>query len=292
VLETDPVFYTYIAGLRSPTIYPGLLVDVTHRCQLRCEYCYFPCAKDDPATGFSIPEIVEECRVFRHLAPFILTGGEPTVRADIGDLIKEVKKVGPVELLTNGINMADGTYDYVMPLLIREPGIADIHLSIHRKESDKWRNFITLLRGDSIKLESALIVVESKEDFLHAIKLCKELSDVILRFRIKAAARIWNETKPGTIFISEMIRWLEEAYADVTILTGQGYFNKSVFTHVMCDGLWLMLVSWHTIANVDLHDIECPPYYRAQNGEVRNVVTSFLINEGMQAGWLKGRRYP
>jgi hypothetical protein len=42
------------------------------------------------------------------------------------------------------------------------------------------------------------------------------------------------------------------------------------------------------VDNVDLREIDMPPTYRARNGEVCNLVTANLINEGMQNGWLRG----
>ena len=63
------------------------------------------------------------------------------------------------------------------------------------------------------------------------------------------------------------------------------------FFNFALDGVYYMLVSWYDAENVDLLDIACPPFYRARNGQVENIVTACLINEGMSKGWLNGRAY-
>jgi organic radical activating enzyme len=292
LVEHDPVFYTYVMGLKSATIYAGYFVDVTRQCNLRCRYCYYHLEQGEPV-GLELDAIVQECRVNSHLGPFILTGGEPTLRPDLPVIIEQVSRYGGVELLTNGIRLAEREYfDQLMsmPQILGDSGCANVNLSIH-PETDKWRDVIAHARAAGIKLESALLVVDSQASFLKAVALAKELSDVVMAFRLKAASRIWAEQKPTEkIFVSDMLHWLEGAGMEVRLLTVVGRENKSVFVNTLVEGVNLMLVSWHDVTNVDLHEINCPPFYRARNGEVANFVTAGLINEGMGRGWLKGWR--
>lgn len=289
MVERDPVFYMFVSGLNSPSIYDGYFIDVTRQCNLRCTYCYYPLEKKDPEGLFTIERLVQECAVNVHRAPFIFTGGEPTFRPDIVDLVKAVKRVGPVEMLTNGVRLADPVfYDELMPELMNADGTANLNLSIHDDQSDKWRTVIETCRRDQIRIESALIVVDSKERFFEAVKMADEFKDVVMSFRIKAATRIWNEQKPEEkIFVSDMMKWLEETGKPMHLIT-QGRHTKSVFLNVLFDGAFLMLLSWHDVTNVDLPDINCAPWYRARNGQVLNFVTAALVNEGMAAGYLCG----
>ncbi len=293
MLERDPVFYAYIMSMRAPNIYGGYFVDVTRICNLRCQYCFYPLENKNPSGAYTIQSIVNDCRAAAlrpGCLPIILTGGEPTTRADIGLLIEALLPIGPVELLTNGVNLAkdDEMFNRVMPLITANNGVANLNLSIHHKETDGWRTLLDKCRAEGIKVESALIVVDSEDDFIHAVKLAQEMKDVVLSFRIKAATRIWNEKKPEKIFCSDMIGWLEAHLGPVQVVT-TNRSNKSVFVNVFVGGLFLMLVSWNDTANVDLADIDCAPYYRAKNGQIANFVTASLINEGMAAGWLNGQ---
>lgn len=292
LVERDPVFYTYIVGLKSSSIYPGYFVDVTRRCNLRCTYCYYalePGKVESPTPEhLSIPAIVADCQANLHLAPFILTGGEPTLRDDLPDLIVALREIGPVELITNGVRIADDPHTYGLNIIsaLATCESSELHLSIHDKEGGAWRDVIERARERRIPLKSILMVVDSKESFLESFARAQALRDSAQCFRLKAASPIWSESKSSNIFVSDMIRWLEEAGHPVRIVTDR--HNKSVIVSVICDGLFLMLVAWHNVHNVDLNDIECSPYYRARNGEIANMVTAMLINEGMSKGWMKG----
>jgi hypothetical protein len=293
LVERDPLFYQAVLGSKS--IYEGYFVDVTRRCNLRCEYCYFPLEHQDPEGMFTIPKVLSDCAANVRYAPFVLTGGEPTTRPDIVELVRSVKTVGPTEMLTNGVRLADPAFfDTLVPYLVREKGVTSVHLSVH-PETELWQDTFNLFNARGLKAGSALIVIDSKEQFVKALETAQEYGRDALCFRIKAASRIWNEQKPGAttdqdtskVFASDMLNWLDEmgGYRLIT-LTG----NKSVFVNVEWRGIWLMLVSWHDVGNVDLLDIDCPPYYRARNGQVANFVTAGLINEGMQKGFINGQR--
>jgi organic radical activating enzyme len=290
MVERDPLFYQAIRGLRAPSIYDGYFVDVTRRCNLRCEHCYYKLETTDPEGEYSIPAILNECAVSRHRAPFIITGGEPTTREDIGEVIRNVRQIGPVELLTNGTGLTKPElWTELVPLLTNEgTDTINVNLSLHVKETDAWREVVNRCRAEGVKLESALIVINSKDEFWEAMTLCKEISDVVECYRIKAASRIWNEQKPeGKIFVSDMYRWLEESGKPVVLVPQR--HNKVSIVNVAYDRMHLMLVSWYDVSNIDLVDVDCAPYYRARNGEVQNFVTAMMINEGLSKGWLKGR---
>lgn len=307
VLERDPVFYSMLAGLGGNGIYPGYFVDVTRRCNLRCSWCFYPLEKADPKDLFSIESILSECKVGARMGPIILTGGEPTLHPQLPTIITEIRKFCGVDLLTNGVKLADKAYfDEIMPLLSSRPRegrmVPALHLSIHHKETSAWSTVIEHCRLMGKKIESAIIVVDSQESLRQAMSIAEEIQDVVYSFRIKAASRLWAEGKPegsevggGKIFVSQLWNWLEDLGYQVRLIT-DGMNNKSVFVNVAVmsaaatEPMFVMLVSWHDIGNVDLRDIECGPYYRARNGSVNNFVTTSLINEGMERGFLMGTK--
>lgn len=290
MVERDPLYYLYASGLKAQSIYGGHFVDVTRTCQLRCSPCYYNLEKSDPLGMFSIEAIVNECATNINRAPFILTGGEPTLHPEFLDVVNEVSKVGPVELLSNGIKLSDAEFfNDVIPMITDRNGVTHLNLSIHHKESDDWKTVIKLARADKIRIESALIVVNSEIEFDKALDMCREMADVVNTFRIKAASRIWNAQQTSErVCVSDMLRWLEKFEKPIVHVAMQN--NKPCFFNVLFDRMHLMLVSWYDVTNVDLLEIDCPPTYRARNGEVCNFVTTALINEGMEKKWMKGNR--
>ena len=89
------------------------LIDVTNRCNLACPICF----ANASAKGYIVEPTMAELRtIFQHFLdikpnpPVLLqlSGGEPTVREDLVDIIRMGKEMGFVEILltTNGLKLA------------------------------------------------------------------------------------------------------------------------------------------------------------------------------------------
>ena len=86
---------------------------VTNRCDLSCWYCFFYQKTNEPVYEPTLDQIREMLRVLRSEKPVAcnaiqLTGGEPTIRSDIVEIIKMCREEGfeHVQLNTNGIRLA------------------------------------------------------------------------------------------------------------------------------------------------------------------------------------------
>lgn len=102
-------------------VHSYLRISVTERCNLRCTYCM-------PAEGVSLspassllttPEIGRLAKVFvqQGISKIRLTGGEPTVRRDIVDIVASLNDLRAIGLKTIGISLHYATYLYVMLLI-------------------------------------------------------------------------------------------------------------------------------------------------------------------------------
>jgi len=84
-----------------------LKLDLTERCNRRCEYCYSKRRDIEP----SLPDIV---KLFSEVKGFVyrldLLGGEPMLRQDINEIIQAAKKIGKIKLVTMFTNgtLVDG----------------------------------------------------------------------------------------------------------------------------------------------------------------------------------------
>ena len=90
-------------------------IALTYRCQNRCTFCY----ADSPKRGREVPEMstaqvrVIIDRIFdeAHCPTVSFTGGEPTLRKDLPELVAYAKAKGMrVNLITNGIRCADSQF--------------------------------------------------------------------------------------------------------------------------------------------------------------------------------------
>lgn len=106
----------------------GLLAELTHRCPLQCPYCSNPLEMDRPNTELSTTEWQ---RVFAEAAALgilqlHLSGGEPTARKDLEELVATASKVGMYSnLITAGVLL---TKDRLKAL--HDNGLDHVQLSV------------------------------------------------------------------------------------------------------------------------------------------------------------------
>ena len=108
------------------------IIDVTNRCNLRCPVCFANAA----AAGYvyeptkeAITGMLENLRANKPVPAMALqfSGGEPTIRNDLIDLIRKAKEVGfrHVEVNTNGIRISQSV-DYCREL--KAAGVSTVYL--------------------------------------------------------------------------------------------------------------------------------------------------------------------
>lgn len=121
-----------------------VVLEVTGRCNLSCEYCFA-----DPAGGEDLsPE-----QIAGQIASFVepgvtllqLSGGEPTLRDDLPEIVRTAKSLGCkyVQLNTNGIRLA-GDAPYAAALA--DAGLSFVFLQFDGMDDDVYRR----LRGESL----------------------------------------------------------------------------------------------------------------------------------------------
>ena len=151
-----------------------LRISVIDRCNLRCVYCMpeegIECIPHEEILTYD--EILKICNVVSELGikKIKITGGEPLIRKDIVNLIRDIKnldKIEQVTLTTNGIllyDMLDDLYD---------AGIDAINISLDTLESD---NFKKITRRDG--LEKVLKAIDKAYDLGIRVKInCLAIRD-------------------------------------------------------------------------------------------------------------------
>jgi len=90
------------------------IIDVTNRCNMACPICFAYAGATNYVYEPSYKQIVEMIKNLRANRPWAcnalqFSGGEPTLRDDLPDLIREAKKAGiaHVEVNTNGLRLAE-----------------------------------------------------------------------------------------------------------------------------------------------------------------------------------------
>src|SRR5271155_9213 len=213
-----------------------LRISVTERCNLRCLYCMpeegVPLSP--PAHILTTPEIVylSELFVSQGVNKIRLTGGEPTVRKDIVDLMRQIGQLrssGLKELCltTNGISL-HGKLDSMV-----ESGLTAVNLSLDTLDPFQFtlmtrrngheavmRSINRILEmnklGAGIKLKINCVVMRgmNEREILPFVELGRE-NDLEVRFieYMPFDGNKWSKGK--MISFKEMLAMIRDKYPDV-----------------------------------------------------------------------------
>jgi uncharacterized radical SAM superfamily Fe-S cluster-containing enzyme len=292
LVENDATFYLQLRGLPYRDIYQALFVEVTSRCNMACKFCYYPVQnKPDP----SIDEIEDHCRRFQFLAPFLITGGEPTVRDDLPELIQSVGKYGKVCLLTNGLRLADEKYlDGLLSMKeLVESGCLNVVLSLHSKGYDSPEHRALKLKAlesifsRGLKVESVNFTVSELSELDDVLEFIDQYPNKVKVIRIRTALNAGaTTTVQKTLFNSDKYRYLlakcQAAGVPFGIIPAAvipDHATKVCYLNCHYRTQHVILACWYDKTNIDLDDIKGAPYLKGKDNQVRQFLYSVILNE-------------
>jgi len=137
-----------------------VLVEVTGRCNLRCPVCFAQSGEDETAADKSVEELFEDFRflIDKECRFIQLSGGEPTVRDDLPEIVAAAKRAGAtsVQLNSNGIRLGK---DPGFTKRLAEAGLDFVFMQFDGIDDEPYR----ILRGRALLAEK-----------LEAIRVCGE----------------------------------------------------------------------------------------------------------------------
>ena len=166
-LFNDPPLYS---EHKSQTVLTNLMA--TNRCNLRCNYCFMNAG----AAGYIYEPTLDQIRDLllqtRNERPIgskavQITGGEPTVRDDLFDIVRIAKEVGfsHVQVNTNGLKLAESV-EYCQRL--KDEKVNTIYMSFDgvTKETNPWldisKKAIENLRTANLKVVLVPVLIGDK----------------------------------------------------------------------------------------------------------------------------------
>jgi tetraether lipid synthase len=154
----------------SQSVLTNLLI--TNRCNLRCSYCFMNAGASGHVYEPSLEQIRELMLQARNERPMgskaiQITGGEPTIREDLLDIVHIAKEVGfsHVQVNTNGIKLADDV-DFCREL--KEAKVNTIYMSFDgvTKDTNPWieknKQAIKNLRKVNLKVVLVPVLIGGK----------------------------------------------------------------------------------------------------------------------------------
>lgn len=205
-------------------IFKYIRIAVNEKCNLRCIYCM-------PETGISFKpesdllskdEIVRVVRILtaNGLNKVRLTGGEPLLRNDIVDIVKDIRQssIESINMTTNGLLL----HKYLEPLV--EAGLSGFNLSLDTIRNDQFQqitrqnkldqvmenlHFALSIPNITVKVNTVLMREVNEDDIPGFLKLAKEFPITIRFIELMPFDdfQIWKTGKfMGVEFILERIK--------------------------------------------------------------------------------------
>jgi hypothetical protein len=250
IVERDADLYRRIVAASrpaEPNPYPvrNLMMNITHGCNLNCHLCYVP----NRDTSLDMPiEDVKEC-IRNYPGHFIvLSGGEPTLRPDVLEIIDYCCKMGKMSvLITNGLKLADK--QFVQDL--RSAGIGLINLSFNGLKEEAYTEIenaklleikkraldnIGEVGGIWMQLGFTMVKGINDDQYGPVLRLGLERNHYIYHLRARVATGIGRSLGAKNIFLSDFIEILSKAIdVPVPILLDhwfqiEGFPNPHLFT--------------------------------------------------------------
>jgi uncharacterized radical SAM superfamily Fe-S cluster-containing enzyme len=230
--------------------YQILVIPVEYRCNMRCKYCYLPYEGQKNISFERIKEIVDNFG-----GPTIgLSGGEPTLREDLPEILEYIAGSGKTAvLLTNGLKLVD--MDYLRRL--KNAGLEIIFFGFNGFTDKSDTNIYNMPDSTKTKLKALENVREEKirtvlsatiakgtndDQILPLFEYSARNSDFIFQLRFRSVTNVGRHGDEQGLFNSELLETfckkvgLDKKHVLDKLDCGEYYntnyhFNVRVFFH-------------------------------------------------------------
>jgi len=240
---------------------PGItMLDVTRRCNVRCPGCY---VAPDKSADTPIAELLS----IAHSAtsPLLgLMGAEPTMREDLPELIRELKKETrkPILLHTNGIRLAEPGYAERLV----EAGLDKFCLSLHTPDYIGENFFLSKLDGLLQAREAGLVLENigfsprNSQDLPMVLEIITNLGLLpgeYIRLRAPSANGGWGNSP---MHMGEFLKEIECACASQGLPLRVLPFTHHAYAVLLeIAGVPVLVIRWPEAGEIDLVEAEKGP---------------------------------
>ena len=231
----------------------SLRISITDKCNFRCTYCMpaegLPWLKKAEILSYEEIERIARIAASIGIEQIRLTGGEPLVRRDIPDLVRQLRKIDglrSLSLTTNGILLKQ------LAGALAEAGLTRINVSLDSLMREK---FAKLTRRDQlthvlegleelerypsihpIKVNAVAIKDYSEEEVLEFVRLARRKAYVIrwIEFMPLDADQIWR--KEDILTGAELKALIEDEYGPLVPIT-TGDASETARRYTFSDGI-------------------------------------------------------
>jgi len=278
------------------------MIEVTDRCNVECKHCYHD--PDNTVPDQSLEFLVSKA-AGTSTGWVCLIGAEPTMRQDLPDLIRAIRKIPwrgtdhkRVMIYTNGVKLQNA--DYVKELA--DSGLDVISMSVHHPEyheANVWKHVsraMINIADTNITMGQISFTVENKTQMNYAVDKMLWLIERGRRpndFCLRSPADIGvTFDQSQEIFASDLYQWMSEIAEERGLTFGKHPNNGSNPYHVGCllGDQTVQLIHWASAKSVDTSYMNVGPWASFVPNTRGTFLIQAILRDGWKKGWWQGQR--
>ena len=298
IVERDPQhfsnFYRHGTMGRNSTI----IIHAHDGCNMKCSWCYYRVGSEPNKPASYYHNLLNYPYRGYNL---LLSGGEPTIRSDYFEFVKELYDLGwAPSSITNMIKLADPEFfkRIQAPEFISDENILRFAVSMHHPANYSVEIFEQKMKAmENIeqakqKVMCAMFSIQSLDELKYIKEWYTHTKHCYKMLRIRTMFRNWANKDDASqqIFLSDLHKAFLSEFGDLNPIQSDRVEHSNMYCLYlsMDDGMDVSLSSAPTVDNVDYHLCSRPVYMLANDGRCYPVPLAQIVNEGYEKGWNSG----
>jgi len=190
-----------------------LMIPITHACNLSCPICFLP---DRQTKDLSIEELKRVILDFPG-DRIRLSGGEPTLRKDLPEIIAFIKNRGKIaSVSTNGIKFSSRNFTQQL----KRAGLHYVHFSFNGLKDDSLKSLngaalskvkkkaLSNLRRENMSLRLSILIKKgvNEKEFKQIFRLCMQNTPQVCSLRVRTVVPAGNfDSGQELLYLSDLI---------------------------------------------------------------------------------------
>lgn len=271
----------------------AVLVPVTGDCNMKCAWCYTDGVQTAPRHAGYYDRLLLDLKQRGYT--ILLSGGEPTIRPDFSQLVKELQQLGwPVVTMSNMIRFADTGFMQDSGLIHGDTLYADFSMQHPKNYSGEVgaAKYAALANLERLGLKANCIQfsIGSLDELQWIRQFYNDTKQLYRNIRIRSLHGFWKDNSKK-IYLSQLYAGFMSVFGDLMPLADSRLESTNIYSVYMRDAhCGISLSSSPTVGNVDLLSCRRPTYAVALDDKFYSFPVAQLVSEGIQKGWYNGFR--
>ena len=272
-----------------------IIIHVEELCNMKCPWCYYVPGREPVRTAEFYHQLLFETYKGYSL---LLSGGEPTERADYFEFIDKLHFMGwNPSTITNMINLADLDFfarsmtdtfvsgnDYKFAMSFQHP--KNYSNKIYQKKMQALKN----IEEAGLKANCVMFSIQSLDELDFIRQFYDETKHLYHMLRIRTMFDNWGNKGEKTLYLSELHKAFLQKFGDYTPVQSSRVEQSNMYCLYMetKEARAVSLASAPNVDNLDYHLTSRPVFMLGQDLRCYPVPICQIVSEGIERGWKDG----